>query len=154
MFPPITELLTHRGNMLLIDRVIASGSDGIRVEAKVDGSAWYADADGAMPAWVGLELMAQTIAALVGLAAHEQGLPPRQGLLLGTRNYTARTPVFARNATLVVAATEVFQEANGLGAFDARIEIAGTSMAGETVAEATLKVFEPADFKTILEQGT
>ncbi len=146
-FPAIEELLTHRGNMLLIDHVLACGPEGIRVAARVDGGAWYADMDGAMPAWIGIELMAQAIAALVGLTARDQGLPPRRGLLLGTRAFTASVPSFARNAALVVAASEVFQEANGLAAFDARIELAD-----ETVAEATLKVFEPADFKSILDQ--
>jgi predicted hotdog family 3-hydroxylacyl-ACP dehydratase len=148
MFPPITELLAHRGNMLLIEHVVACGPDGIRVAARVDGNAWYADAEGAMPAWVGIELMAQAIGAMVGLAARDYGRPPKQGLLLGTRSFIARVPSFARGEHLEVTASEVFQEANGLAAFDARIELGG-----ETVAEATLKVFEPADFKTILEQG-
>lgn len=148
-FPPVEELLAHRGDMLLIARVLACGPEGIRVEAKVDGNAWYADEMGAMPAWIGIELMAQAIAALVGLNAREKGLPPRQGLLLGTRAFTASVPAFSRNATLVVLANEVFQEENGLAAFDARIELADT----KTVAEATLKVFEPADFKAIVEQG-
>lgn len=146
MYPPIEELLTHRGNMLLIDRIIGFEAGGIQVEASVDGEAWYADAHGAMPAWIGIELMAQAIAALVGLAAREKGLPPKQGLLLGTRSFTASVPAFAGNTTLLVTASEVFQEENGLAAFDARI-----GLAGETVAEATLKVFEPADFKAILE---
>lgn len=152
-FPPIAELLAHRDTMLLLDRVLESGPAGIRVAASVDSEAWYADADGAMPAWIGLELMAQAIAALVGLNAREKGLPPKQGLLLGTRGFTARVPAFARGAHLVVAASEVFQEENGLAAFDARIERLDkeTEQAGETVAEATLKVFEPADFKTLLE---
>lgn len=151
MYPPIAELLAHRDNMLLLDRVLESGSAGIRVAASVDGEAWYADADGAMPAWIGIELMAQAIAALVGLNAREKGLPPKQGLLLGTRGFTARVPTFPRGARLVVAASEVFREDNGLAAFDARIELAGAEKAGEIVAEATLKVFEPADFKTLLE---
>lgn len=147
MYPPIEELLTHRGNMLLLDRVIGFGPDGIQVEAKVDGKAWYADAAGAMPAWIGIELMAQAIAAQVGLAARERGLPPKQGLLLGTRSFTASQSTFPVDAILTVRANEVFQEANGLAAFDARIELDG-----KTLAEATLKVFEPADFNTLLEQ--
>ncbi|MDP2834462.1 MAG: beta-hydroxyacyl-ACP dehydratase [Pseudomonadota bacterium] len=138
-YPPIEELLAHRGNMLLIERVLDNGPEGIRVAAMVDGDAWYADEHGAMPAWIGIELMAQAIAALVGINAREQNLPPRHGLLLGTRSFTTSVPAFAQHATLVVVASEVFQEDNGLAAFDARIELAG-----ETVAEATLKVFEPS----------
>jgi predicted hotdog family 3-hydroxylacyl-ACP dehydratase len=146
MYPPIEELLPHRGNMLLLDRVLASGPDGIQVEALVDPHAWYADANGAMPAWIGLELMAQAIAVLVGLAAREKGLPPKQGMLLGTRSLGTRLSAFPSGARLVVAAKEVFQESNGLAAFDTNIELNG-----ETVLEATLKVFEPDDFKSLLE---
>jgi len=145
-FPAIEELLTHRGNMRLIERVLACGDEGIQVEARVDGNAWYADSEGGMPAWIGIELMAQAIAALVGLNAREKGLPPKQGLLLGTRSFSSRVLAFARDAVLRVDAREIFQEANGLAAFDARIQLAG-----EVVAEATLKVFQPADFKSILE---
>jgi predicted hotdog family 3-hydroxylacyl-ACP dehydratase len=133
MYPPIEELLTHRGNMLLIDHVLSFDQAGIRVAATVDGDAWYANAQGAMPAWIGIELMAQAIAALVGLAAHTKNLPPKQGLLLGTRNFTAQLPAFAQNKTLIIAAREIFQEENGLGAFDASIELDGN-----TVAVATL----------------
>lgn len=132
--------------MLLIDHVLEAGEDGIKVAATVDPAAWYADADGAMPTWIGIELMAQAIAALVGLTARAKDLPPKQGMLLGTRSLTARIPAFPAGARLVVAAKEIFQEANGLAAFDTRIELDGV-----TVAEATLKVFEPADFKSVLE---
>ncbi len=148
MYPPMEELLTHRGNMLLLDHVVAAGPDHVRVAAVVDGNAWYADAEGAMPAWIGIELMAQAIGTLVGLVARGQNLPPRQGMLLGTRSFTTRRAAFARGENLEITAREVFKETNGLAAFDASIEIAG-----ETVAEATLKVFEPADFKTTLEQS-
>lgn len=140
------ELIAHRGNMLLIERVLEANEAGIKVAATVEPHAWYADADGTMPAWIGIELMAQTIGAFVGLNALTQGLPPKQGMLLGARSLTARLPGFPAGARLVVTATEVFQEANGLAAFDTAIELDG-----ETVMEATLKVFEPADFKSLLE---
>lgn len=149
MFPHISELLAHRGSMLLLEHVLSASPDCIRAQAKVDGDAWYADAQGAMPAWIGIELMAQAIAALVGINARARGFPPKQGLLLGTRSFTAHTATFARNETLLVTANEVFQDASGLAAFAGRIELAGA-----TVVEATLKVYQPADFKSILEQGT
>lgn len=149
MFPPIEELVSHRGNMLLLNRVISATPESIQVEAKIDENAWYADTQGAMPAWIGIELMAQAIAALAGLTGHIANTPPKQGLLLGARSFTAHKSAFFGNETLLVTAREVFQDASGLGAFDARIE-----QAGEIVAEATLKVFEPADFKTFMEHAT
>lgn len=149
MYPPIEELLAHRGNMLLVDRVLQREGNTIRVLARTDPAAWYAVADGAMPAWVGIELMAQAVAALVGLSAYETGQPPRQGMLLGSREYRSSRPAFPAGTDLVVVATEVFKEDNGLAAFDAAIELDG-----EAVARATLKVYEPADFKAALAQET
>jgi predicted hotdog family 3-hydroxylacyl-ACP dehydratase len=65
--PPIEQLIPHRGTMLLLDAVSACSDESLTALAKVRGDAWYADADGAMPAWIGIELMAQAIAAHVGL---------------------------------------------------------------------------------------
>ncbi|HNB42577.1 MAG TPA: beta-hydroxyacyl-ACP dehydratase [Burkholderiaceae bacterium] len=149
MYPPVEELLAHRGNMLLIDRVLAREGNTIRALALADASAWYAEADGAMPAWIGIELMAQAVAALVGLVARESHQPPKQGMLLGTREYRSSRPAFPAGATLTVVASEVFKEDNGLAAFDATIELDG-----EVVAQATLKVYEPADFMAALAQET
>lgn len=143
----IEELLAHRSNMLLVERVLERRGNTIRVLAKADAGAWYAEADGAMPAWVGIELMAQAVAALVGLVAREADLPPKQGMLLGTREYTSTRPTFTAGTALEVVASEVFKEDNGLAAFDAAIELDG-----ETVARATLKVYEPADFRSALAQ--
>jgi len=145
MYPAIEELLAHRGNMLLVDRVLDRQGNSIRVLTRASAGAWYADPGGAMPAWVGIELMAQAVAALVGLTARDKGLPPKQGMLLGTREYASTRPDFPAGTELVVTATEVFKEENGLAAFDAAIELDN-----ETVARATLKVYEPADFQAAL----
>ena len=41
--------------------------------------------DGQAPVWLGIELLAQTIAAHGGLLAQAAGRPPRAGLFLGSR---------------------------------------------------------------------
>ena len=47
-FPPIEELLPHRGTMLLLDAVLAGADESLIAQARVQGDAWYADATGAM----------------------------------------------------------------------------------------------------------
>ena len=86
-FPPIEDLLPHRGNMLLLTRMLAADEERATCEAVPDAQAWYAEADGTMPAWVGIELMAQAIAAHVALIARRAGKSPRPGVVLGTRAY-------------------------------------------------------------------
>lgn len=139
-YPSIEELLPHRGPMLLIDRVTAADAARLSAQARVNAQAWYADAGGNMPAWIGVELMAQAIAAFVGLEQRRQGKPVKIGFLLGTRKYSCAVPAFARDAVLDVTACLVYREASGLGAFDCHIE-----MKGQRVADATIKVFEPDD---------
>src|SRR6185369_1356267 len=62
-FPPVRELLPHRGSAVLLARVL--GHDAKRTVCAVDpdAGASFRDADGSIPAYVGLEFMAQTIAA-------------------------------------------------------------------------------------------
>lgn len=147
MYPPIEELIAHRDNMLLLDHVTEAGPGFLCATATAKPDAWYADNKGSMPAWIGIELMAQAIGAYVGLSAQAKGLPPKQGLLLGTRSYVAHRPAFDANALLSVRAEQVFHEDNGLAAFACTIDCAG-----RLAAEATLKVFEPSNFATFMEQ--
>lgn len=135
--PAITELLLHRGPMLLVEEVLEADVEQVVVSARVDADAWYAEAGGAMPAWVGIELMAQAIAAYSGLQARAQGQSPRIGYLLGTRAYRAKFAHFPAPARLVVSARCAFRDQSGLGAFDCELR-----HQGEVLAEATLKVFE------------
>ena len=139
-FPPIEELLLHRGTMLLLDRMCSFDNERVVVEYSPRPDAWYADTQGNMPAWIGLELMAQAVAVHVSLTKRLQGLQAQFGVLLGTRRFETRTAFFSPNAPLHIEATPLMRDESGLGAYDCRI------LAEEQIqAEATLKVYEPAD---------
>lgn len=144
--PSIEEIVSHRGTMLLLDRVVAFDAECATAEYVPRSDAWYADNNGDMPAWIGIELMAQAIAAHVGLLKHSEGSPAKQGALLGTRRYQSAEPAFAAGKVLRIDARLIFRDASGLGAYDCRI-----ARAGEELASATLKVFEPDDFQTLLQ---
>jgi predicted hotdog family 3-hydroxylacyl-ACP dehydratase len=142
-FPPVTELLPHRDAMLLIDRVLGNADDCISVGATLSATGWYAEAGGNVPAWIGLELMAQAIAAHASLVAIAAGKPPRRGVLLGTRVYTTSVPAFRAGESLTITAQSSFHDhVSGLAAYICTIARAGTQL-----AEAELKVYEPADFE-------
>lgn len=145
-FPPIEELLPHRGTMLLLDRMSAFTAESGSAEYTPRRDEWYVDAEGQMPAWIGIELMAQTIAAHVGLLRRHEAAPTKQGALLGTRSYRSTLPAFCPDETLRIEATLVYRDESGLGAYDCAI-VRGD----ETVATATLKVYEPDDFQTFLQ---
>lgn len=144
--PAIEEILPHRGTMQLLDRLLTFDAEGVCAEYTPRSDAWYANSDGDMPAWIGIELMAQAIAAEVGLRKLGTGVQPKPGLVLGTRRYAARRPVFAGGEALRVSATLLYRDAGGLAAYACRIVLDT-----EEVASATLTVFEPDDFPTFLQ---
>lgn len=145
-FPAIEQVLPHRGTMRLVDEIAACSDDTVTVLAHVDAQAWYADAEGAMPSWLGIELMAQAIATHVGLLALRAGGRARPGVLLGASRYEVQAPSFARGARLRVQATELLKSEAGHGAYECTI-----AADDRCVAQAVIKVFQPHDFEAFIE---
>jgi len=145
-FVPIEELLPHRGSMLLLTSMVDADAESATCEATPDANAWYADTDGTMPAWIGIELMAQTIAVHVALIARRAGRLPRPGVLLGTRAYRADADRFPAGQPLQVSARSTHRDAAGLGAYDCSL----TDGRGRVLATAAITVYEPDDFAQFL----
>jgi len=131
----VEELLPHAGNMVLLNRVIDYDEDTMRAEVIVRDGGLFADSN-TVPAWLGIEYMAQTIAALGGMKRRLAGKPLNLGFLLGTRRYDCNVDKFAVGAVLIVAVTRLVQD-QGLGVFDCRISAEGI------VATAKLNVYQP-----------
>jgi predicted hotdog family 3-hydroxylacyl-ACP dehydratase len=146
-FPPIEELLPHRGAMLLLDCVLSGDESSIAAGVTVPSAAWYSDAQGGMPAWIGIELMAQAIAAHAALQGRLKGKPPKRGVLLGCRAYRASQSRAAAGTLLKVSAKMAVVDASGFGAYECSIE----SNSAEFAA-ATLKVFVPDDFEAFMRE--
>ena len=118
-YPPIEELLPHRGAMLLLDEVLSYAASSIVVRATVSRDAWYADERGAMPAWIGIELMAQAAAALAGMEARARNLAPKRGMLIGCRAYRADSP--SLSGVLEVSASRTATDESGFSLFDCSV---------------------------------
>jgi predicted hotdog family 3-hydroxylacyl-ACP dehydratase len=134
-----TPLVPHRPPLLLIDTVREANAERCITLTRVDRQAWYADPDGAMPAWFGLELMAQTISAFSGNRNKGTGLAPKFGYLLGTREYRCEVAAFPPGAELEVEAKVHYADSLGLSAFACELRHEGL-----VLAHAILKVYEPA----------
>jgi predicted hotdog family 3-hydroxylacyl-ACP dehydratase len=127
----------HRGAMSLLDTVDRCDDHAIEARVRVPLHGLF-NADDGVPAWVGIEYMAQAVAAWSGARARAGGGPPKIGYLLGSRRYEAAVPVFAAGAELRVFAQCELMGDNGLGMFDCRIE-----HDGRVLANARLSVYEP-----------
>ena len=127
----------HRGPLSLLDAVARCDELSVEALVRVPAAGLFGDDDG-VPAWVGIEYMAQAVAAWSGARARSAGGSPKIGYLLGSRRYEAAVPVFEVGAELRVLGLCELTAENGLGMFDCRIE-----HAGRVVASGRLSVFEP-----------
>ena len=136
-FPPPEQLLPHAGPAVLIDEILSNSDTMVRVSAHITPQHPFFVAGRGVPAWVGIEIMAQAIAAHAGLTGQREGRPPRQGMLLGSRRYHASTPWFADGDLLTITAQTAFGHEGGMAACDSRIE-----NANGLLAEATIIIVE------------
>jgi len=144
----IRRFLPHSGVMVLLDRLLEVGPEELRAEVIIRPDSMFCEGHG-VPAWVGVEYMAQAIAAYAGYSAQLRGEPVKIGFLLGTRRYEASRPAFAVGRLLTIYVHRMLQADNGIGAFECRID-AGS----EQLASATITVFQPADAAVFLEGST
>jgi predicted hotdog family 3-hydroxylacyl-ACP dehydratase len=135
---PLPLLLPHQPPMRLLDALLEADDRHCTALARVDPAAWYAGPDGSAPGWIGLEWMAQAIAAHQGLRHREQGGAPRVGYLLGTRAYACDLAAFPDHAAVAVEAVVQETDHSGLSVYACAIRYQGCP-----VAQAVLRAFEP-----------
>jgi predicted hotdog family 3-hydroxylacyl-ACP dehydratase len=143
---PIADVVPHAGEMILLDSIEEIEADRIVCVKTVCAGALFVDADGSLPAWVGVELMAQSIAAWAGCCARAEQQPVQLGFLLGTRHYSCNVGAFPLGSRLCVEAVRSFHDEHGMGVFTCRID------APDIHAEARLTVYRPRDADAFFEQ--
>lgn len=135
----ITSFLPHRDAMCLLHRLIEVEGESLVAEADIRSDNIFADANG-VGAWVGIEYMAQAVAAWSGYYARQKGLEPQIGYLLGTRIYKCDRPNFYLGECLRISVMRDMQMANGLSRFDCTIEIEGN-----LIVQAALNLYQSPD---------
>ncbi len=148
-YPEIASLIPHAAPMVLLDRVLEVGAETLTAEVNITPASMFFDGSG-VGAWVGIEYMAQAIAAFAGYAALEDGGSVKVGFLLGSRRYECHCASFQNGSVLQVQVQRVLQSENGLGAFDCRITRAHTGM---LLATATVTVFQPENAEQFLQNN-
>lgn len=146
----IDSLVPHRAPMLLIDAVESFDLAEKRATAHVRISSSSPFFDGvAVPAWVSIEYMAQASAMLVGLRdrAVSPGMPPRPGLLLGTRRLELSVEAFPLGSEYSISSMCTFEDAEA-AAFQCEMMDAS----GTVVASASLNAYRPPDMVSFLKE--
>ena len=81
---PITELLPHEAPMIFIDGLISADDEYATAHVTLNKD-HFAAVYGEVPSYVGIELMAQTVAAWAGYHERIAGRDVKVGFLLGAR---------------------------------------------------------------------
>lgn len=141
------DVLPHRPPLLLLDRIADYADDWLEAEVDIRPDSPFGDGHG-VPAWVGIEYMAQAICAWSGIAQRQRGEAPGIGLLLGTRRYDSDCASFGCGSRLTVRTELIWRDSDDLAAFDCAIR-----EGDNRIARGQLKVFRPANVFSFLRQG-
>lgn len=143
----VEELVPHSGKMSLLSAIVDHGEGWLQAEVLISKESMFAEARG-VPAWIGLEYMAQAIAAYSGLQERLQGGSPKIGFLLGSRKYLCNAERFAIGQKLVITVSPELEGSNGLNVFNA--ELQGDDGVS---ASAVVNVFQPDDAEQFLKEA-
>ncbi|MBL4659640.1 MAG: hypothetical protein JKY19_04740, partial [Alcanivoracaceae bacterium] len=109
---PVEDLVPHSGSMLLLDRVLEYGDDWLKAQVEIRKDSMFCEND-SVAALVGIEYMAQTIAAFAGKNDKLINKIPSIGLLLGTRKYDSTVDNFPIGTVLDIHVQEMYIDDSG-----------------------------------------
>jgi predicted hotdog family 3-hydroxylacyl-ACP dehydratase len=105
----LSELMPHRGKMLLISRVLEYDINVRRLRSEYDvnkACLFYDSGIDGVPACVCFEFMAQAVSALSGLTGKILGRPPMMGFVLSVSSLEIKIPVFKQGDVIQVEVNE------------------------------------------------
>ena len=146
---PILDLLPHAPPMALLDRATYISEDEFESEVVIRPDSEFCDGE-KVGSWVGIEYMAQSIAAFASAEAVLKGESVKVGFLLGSREYRCKTPYFKVGAALRIRVKKVIHDPNGLSVLECSL-----SQAGQAEAEvvSNLTVYEVPDLQSYLKEN-
>lgn len=143
---PLAELLPHAGDMILLDDIEHWDEDSIVALARVSGDRLFVQEDGSWPVWLGIELMAQAVAAYAGLRAKSSGEQVQLGFLLGTRKFDCNVVAFPADTLLRIMARRSLEDDNGMGVFECSMQ------ADNIDVRARLNVYRPRQVEDFIQE--
>jgi predicted hotdog family 3-hydroxylacyl-ACP dehydratase len=126
--------------MVFLERVLAHAPGATSCALAVDAQAMFRESDGSIQSFVGIEYMAQCIAAHAGLLARAAGRPPRVGFLVGSRSLRFHAERFRAGQRLAISAAHLWGQESGMVTFECRIE---DEASGRLLVEGRLNCFTP-----------
>lgn len=139
----LARLMQHRQPMLLLDNVLEYTSQYLLADVEITADSTFFDSRlRGVPAWAGIEYMAQAIAALSGLRRRKTGASINLGMLISARKVSFEQPAFADGAALLIQVTELAGADVGMAAY--RCEITDRK-SNAVLSRGQLGVYNAAD---------
>jgi predicted hotdog family 3-hydroxylacyl-ACP dehydratase len=132
----LEELVPHAHPMILIDEIIDSDDGNFTATVRITEDCRFFEPSRGVPTYVGIEYIAQTVSALVGLRAKQSGGNVQHGYLLGTRKFSSTRPYFVLGSELSVRIVDEF-ESGELGRYAGEITEGG----GDAIIETSIAVY-------------
>ena len=131
--------------MLLLDRLIEAQDKTSTCEVTITPHSLFVEPRG-MPAFVGIEYMAQAIAAHGGYRSYQRGDPIEVGFLMGTPRWKSYDPFFDVGQTIRIQVVHIWGE-HEVMRFHCTITDGNS---GALLQQADLNVFRPKDLQAYL----
>lgn len=148
-----SDYLPHDAPMLLLDEVIAVTDSTTRCRVSVTHDsvlAPFLDAQGNLPGWFALELMAQTVGVWSGWHRRQKGQQAiTLGMMLGAREFVCAQGFLPAGATLDIDVKLLMQDER-FASFDCTIYVGE-----ERVATGRVNTFQPTpeELTSLFNQG-
>lgn len=146
--------LPHDAPMMLLGSVERVTDDSAVCRVAVNGQsvlAPFLNAEGDLPGWYALELMAQTVGVWSGWHRQQKGQDHiALGMVLGARELVCASGHFAKDATLDITVRLLMQDER-FGSFECTI-----SSGEETLATGRVNTFQPSaeELTSLFNQGS
>ncbi len=134
----LENMLPQQPPMRLIDSILEVNEKFAKSRVKITENNLFYDSEiCGIYAWVGIEFMAQTVAAFASFQSNQP--KPQIGFLISVRKFSSNKPYFALGDNLTVIADKEYLEEN-VGVFACRI-----MLDDQVIASAKLNAFQPSE---------
>lgn len=139
------ELVPHSGDMSLLDEILEAAEESLRAQLIVRDDGIFSR-NQRVPAYLGIEYMAQAVAAFSGYHARQAGKPVELGFLLGTRRFASNVAWFDCGSRLQIFVERLLQAENGMATFECQLTGDGIEQS------ARLNVYQPDNIEEYLKE--
>ena len=144
----IEAVLPHAHPMILLDELVDFGDESANCRHVITDKSAFFDAQlNGVPSYVGIEYMAQSIAAYANANELINNRAVAIGFLVSTRKYRCEYAIFAQGMVLTIGVQKLYKDESGLSAFDCTITIEE-----QEVAKARINVFQPENPEEFLAE--